>query len=408
MTLAILLNSALRMWLIGAAVWLVLRLLRARNPHVEVLAWRMTLLAGLLLPALLYWGLAPRFDTVDLPAIVSGAVAGPASAATRPAGTMPIGLLASIYLAVSLLLLARLLAGLIGTWRVSRTARPLETGDDVRVSAQVRSPATFGTTILLPSDARTWPAERLEPVLAHERAHVHSRDGYWSWLAQFHTAVFWFNPLAWWLQRRLEMLAETTSDDAVVAARHDPLAYAQLLLDFARHPNSRSVAMSVAESNISKRIERLLARTPPANALPRVVRWVAVVVLVPVVVLAASTTQADSPVPPAAAASATPAAASAPAARPPGVSVRMTSAADPDIFYPPLAKAEKVTGYAIVEVDLDALGQLVSARVLKVEPEDARYGFADAALEVARHSQFSNASQQVSSMRFKVKFALND
>ena len=106
MTLAILLNSALRMWLIGAAVWLVLRLLRARNPHVEVLAWRMTLLAGLLLPALLYWGLAPRFDTVELPAIVSGAVAGPASAPTRPAGTMPIGLLASIYLAVSLLLLA--------------------------------------------------------------------------------------------------------------------------------------------------------------------------------------------------------------------------------------------------------------------------------------------------------------
>ena len=107
-------------------------------------------------------------------------------------------------------------------WRVSRAAQPMTTPDDVRLSARVRSPATFGTTILLPVDAHAWPADRLDAVLAHERAHVRSRDGYWSWLAQLHAAVFWFNPLGWWLQRRLEALAETTSDDAVVAARHDP------------------------------------------------------------------------------------------------------------------------------------------------------------------------------------------
>jgi len=409
MTLAILLNSALRMLLIGVVVWLVLRLVRARNPYVEALAWRMTLLAGFVLPALLYWGLAPSFDTVELPAIVSGAVAGPGSASTATAGTMPGVLPASIYLVVSLLLLARLVAGLAGTWRVSRAAQPLETGDDVRISAQVRSPATFGTTILLPPDAKTWPAERLEPVLAHERAHVHSRDGYWSWLAQLHTAIFWFNPLAWWLQHRLELLAETTSDDAVVAARHDPIAYAELLLNFARHPNLRSVAMSVAESNVSKRIERLLARTPPAIALPRVVRWAALAMLVPAVVLAASTTQGETPVKPAATPASTPAESGHgawPQSRSDGV--RMRSVPDPDDFYPAAAKQQGVAGKVVVQVAVDAGGQPIDVRVLEVQPASPEYGFADAAIEVARRTKFVNPRQEVSYMTFMVKFALQN
>jgi len=409
MTLAMLANSALRMLLIGAAVWLVLRLARVRNPHVEALAWRMTLIAGLGLPALLYWGLAPSFDAAELPAIVSGAVAGPASVAADAASKTPHGLLTSIYLVVSLLLAARLVTGLVGTWRVSRAARPLETVDDVRISTQVLSPATFGTTILLPSDAQTWPAELLEPVLAHERAHVHSRDGYWSWLAQLHAAVFWFNPLAWWLQHRLEVLAETTSDDAVVAARHDPVAYAELLLNFARHPNSRSVAMSVAESNVAKRIERLLARTPPAIALPRVVRWAAVAALIPAVVLAASTTQAESPLK---AASAPTAAAEAnhhgwPANyRQDGV--RMRAVADPDDFYPAAAKQQGVAGKVIVEVAVDAGGQPIDVRVIDVQPASPEYGFGEAAMEVARRTSFVNPRQEVSYMRFMVKFALQN
>jgi bla regulator protein blaR1 len=408
MTLAILLNSALRMLLIGVVVWLVLRLVRARNPYVEALAWRMTLLAGFVLPALLYWGLAPSFDTVELPAIVSGAVARPGSAATAPAETMPTGLLASIYLVVSLLLLARLVAGLVGTWRVSRAAQPLETGDDVRISAQVRSPATFGTTILLPSDAQTWPAERLEPVLAHERAHVHSRDGYWSWLAQLHTAIFWFNPLAWWLQRRLEALAETTSDDAVVAARHDPIAYAELLLDFSRHPNSRSVAMSVAESNVSKRIERILARTPPAIALPRAIRWAAAALLVPAVVLAASTTQAESPLQPASAAAAVAPRHDGWPANAGHDGVKLRGGVDPDDYYPAAAKQQRVEGKVVVQVAVDAGGQVIDVRVVDVKPASPEYGFGEAAMEVARHAKFTNPRQDVSYMTFMVKFALQN
>lgn len=404
MMLETLVNSAVRLLLVGAAAWLVLRMVRGRNPHVEALVWRMLLLAGFALPVLLYSGLAPRFDALELSATASMLVAAGTgvadAAATPPAARIVPGLLLAIYLAVALLLLGRLAAGLVGMWRVSRVARPMATGDDVRISEQVHSPATFGATILLPAAAHEWPAERLDAVLAHERAHVRTRDGYWSWLAQFHAALFWFNPFAWWLQRQLERLAETTSDDAVVAARHDPLAYAALLLDFARQPNSRSVVMSVAESNVSERIERLLARTPPGAALPRAARWTAFGLLVPIVVFAASTARAVPPPPPA------PAAAAREVPKMAVGRVGITHPANPDNYYPVVAKAEGIQGEVVVEADLDALGQLVNVRVLRVEPADDRYGFADAALHVARNSKFMNEKQEPASIRFKVKFAM--
>ena len=405
MMLEILANTAVRILLLGAATWLTVRIIRVRNPHVEVLVWRMVLLAGLALPALLYLRLAPSFATsFELPMIAAAGAGGSyTSGAADRMSWLPAAVPSTIYLVVALLLLGRMIGGLVAMWRVSRAAESMTTPDDVRISARVRSPATFGTVILLPVDAREWSAGRLDTVLAHERAHVSSRDGLWSWLAQFHAAVFWFNPFAWWLQRRIEALAETTSDEAVVAARHDPVAYAALLLDFARNPNSRSVAMSVAESNVPERIERLLARIPPASALTRVARWCAFATLIPVVVLAASTTQAAPPTE-AAAATETPVQ-KAPVSLNP-VAVRINRASNPDSFYPAVAKNENVSGYAIVEADLDRLGQLVDARVLKVEPAEPRFGFADAALQVARTSTFSNSTQQVASLRFMVKFDL--
>lgn len=404
MMIEILASAAVRMLLVGTAAWFTLRIVRARNPHVEALVWRMVLLAGLALPTLLFLRLAPSFATsVELPAIVAaGARGADPSTATGPVSVLPPGVLATIYLGVALPLLGRFAAGFLGMSRVSRAARPMATPDDVRVSALIRSPATFGTIVLLPLEAHAWPADRLDAVLAHERAHVRSRDGYWSWLAQLHAAIFWFSPLAWWMRRRLETLAETTSDDAVVAARHDPVAYAALLLDFARLPNSRSVVMSVAESNVPERIERLLARIPPAAALPRAARWLAFLTLIPIAVFAASTTRAAPPAEPLAAL------ALPPANAPPRIGAKIFRTPSTQDFYPAVAQYENVSGSVVVQADVDALGQLVDARVLDVQPADPRFGFADAALQIARNSEYRNPQQQPSSVKFRVKFEPED
>jgi outer membrane biosynthesis protein TonB len=144
---------------------------------------------------------------------------------------------------------------------------------------------------------------------------------------------------------------------------------------------------------------------PPAAALSRVARGSAFVALIPAVVLAASTTQAAPPVESAASSTA-----SAPATTESNqfIGIRLKTVADPDNYYPAVAKSEKVTGYAIVEVDVDVLGQLVDARVLDVQPADPRFGFADAALQLARNNSYGNTTQQVGSMKFKVKFDLTE
>lgn len=419
MTLEILANAAVRMLVVGAAAWLMLRLVRVRNAHVELLVWRMWLLASLALPALLYWQIAPSFTTsFHLPVIAADGAGALQEAAPATSGWTQMHILLAIYLAGASLLLLRLLAGLAAMWVISRASARMATAGDVRISARIASPATFGTVILLPRDAREWPTGKLAAVLLHERSHVRGRDGYWSWLARFHAAAFWFNPFAWWLTRRLEALAEITSDDAVVSARHDPLAYAALLLEFARQPNSRSAVMSVAESNVPRRIERLLARTPPGAELPRITRWLALIALIPGIFLAASTTRAlaqssasaesaavtsaADDTPPSAPGSA----AQSPPSNPRAVGVRMKAAANPDAFYPDAAKQARVTGSVLLSVDVDPQGQVVDVKVLEPLPADDPFGFGPAAVEVARRSQYSNPFPVVSNMRFKVKFAL--
>ncbi len=155
--------------------------------------------------------------------------------------------------------------------------------------------------------------------------------------------------------------------------------------------------MSVAESNVPGRIERLLARTSPGVELSCVARWSAFAGLIPVLFLAASTTRAIAQ------ASPSPAATEAPNA---SGSVRISRSPDPDRFYPEAAKQAKATGMVTLEVSVDGQGRLLDVKVLEPQAANDPYGFGAAAVEVARGAEYSNSSGRTSSLKFKVKFAL--
>ena len=53
-------------------------------------------------------------------------------------------------------------------------------------------------------------------------------------VALLNRAVFWFHPLAWWLERELSGLAEDACDGAVLSRGHEPREYAECLLALAR------------------------------------------------------------------------------------------------------------------------------------------------------------------------------
>jgi len=172
-----------------------------------------------------------------------------------------------IYLAIAVVLLLRLVAGLVSALRLWMAAEPvpapilagLAPAGSVRSSMRLASPINFGSGIVLPPDYPHWSAEKLRAVLAHERAHVRQGDFYLQLLAGVYAALVWFSPLGWFLKHKLSELGEAMGDHAGLQEAASRSSYAQMLLEFAvlPRPNQTGVAMA-RPGKLASRIERLL------------------------------------------------------------------------------------------------------------------------------------------------------
>ena len=236
---------------------------------------------------------------------------------TPPTNALPISLLSiswtvlasAIYLAVALILLARFFVGLAYGRRLIRASQPIDdslvtrklaraTAPRLAESELISVPVTMGAfrpTILLPTDWRNWDAAKLDAVLAHELSHVARRDPLTQRLSLLHRAIFWFSPLAWFLDRRLADLAEQASDEAALSCGTDRKHYARILLDFfeALHASPGRVwwqGVSMAKAGqAEKRVERILTwKGSVAMHLKKSIAVAVVALAIPVVYLAAS------------------------------------------------------------------------------------------------------------------------
>jgi hypothetical protein len=143
---------------------------------------------------------------------------------------------------------------------------------DVRVSALIRSPASFASTILLPITYDTWDSATLKAVLIHEQTHVRNCDCYRLWLAALYRAIFWFNPLAHWLHWRLHVLSELTSDEAASTALGDRAAYAAILKSMSSPPELVQSMVAMAEASSLDRRLRWLSNEKHGH-LPLARHW---------------------------------------------------------------------------------------------------------------------------------------
>jgi beta-lactamase regulating signal transducer with metallopeptidase domain len=203
-----------------------------------------------------------------------------------------------LYLAVAGVFLIRLANGLATALLLYRRAKPI-TGDlmtalaasvDLRCSAEVSSPVTICSAIVLPTDYATWDSEKLRVVLAHERSHIRQRDFYLQLLAGVYAAAFWPSPLGWWLKRKLSDLAEAISDRAGLEEASDRTSYAQILLEFAAAPRPILTGVAMANSgSLSRRIERLLNDVSFRQAFAGTRRALVAVLVVPVALFAVTT-----------------------------------------------------------------------------------------------------------------------
>ena len=225
------------------------------------------------------------------------------------------------YVAVALGLLFRLAVGMLAAGRLERSAkRILDRSVRSRVAAYASAfgvswvpqvaesdlisvPVTLGAfrpAIVLPAGWRSWDDAKLDAVVAHEVSHVARRDGFTQRLALLHRAIFWFSPLAWWLNRTLADLAEQASDEAVLSSGADCADYARTLLGFfgALHSGPgrvrwQGVSMATA-GQAEQRVERILAwRGAVTMGIRKTVVVAVIAVAVPIVYVAAAVRPAN-------------------------------------------------------------------------------------------------------------------
>jgi uncharacterized protein (TIGR03435 family) len=297
---AFLLESAVRATLIAAIIALVLVAMRIKTASVLHAVWAGVVILMLLLPALVAWG--PKASLPVLPPERSPVIellpppspAGLAETAPRispvrqDGGYTSLDPIAAIYLLGLGLLLLRLA---IGTVRAKRLT-----------SASCVVPVTVGllhARIILPESSREWPKAQLDAVLAHEGEHIRRRDPLFQWIALLNRAIFWFHPLAWWLERRLSGLAEEACDAVVLARGYDPREYSEYLLDLARsvqRSGSRieAVGMAMPGIGLKHRIAQILSGVPmPRFSRPRMACTVAVCAAAAAILAAGTVTRAQ-------------------------------------------------------------------------------------------------------------------
>ena len=332
------LDVSVRALAAALAVALVLRLLRVRAAAVLHSAWSAVLLAMLLMPVLP--SVVPALP-VPVPAAAgvffdagsgteepSPAVVGHSTQARNGINPIPsplvhdsarlsdrlpasdTGARASrswlplvwliVYVAGVVLFVARLSYGwLVASAMVRRAMRrdPVLTDvwRDVYESSEVTVPMTVGAmrpVIILPVAWRAWDSETLAAVIAHEVAHVRRHDASIAFAAHLNRAMFWFHPLAWWLERKLAVTAEHVCDEAAARAIAAPGRYAEILVEMAdvvRRNRGRFSWQAVGVNGaglLDSRIDRLLRDDVFASASrgKKIAAWIGCVLAMATVI----------------------------------------------------------------------------------------------------------------------------
>ncbi len=291
--ISIALDVSLRAILAALCVASILAALRVRSATARHAAWTAVTAAMLFMPLLPKLALPislpaateaispPAAPLLDLPSTIPAAT--PASQPSRllaVTGPPPAPrslpwpwMILGFYLAGVVTLLARLAIGWWGANSLVRASDPVfvaSGGIPVHESAAVAAPLTTGIfrpRILLPQVWRDWPAENLRAVLAHEVAHQRRRDGLIALMTQVNRSLFWFHPLAWWLEREIMATAEQAADEAAIGTAVAPRAYAQILIEMADAVRRRgglraAQGLSMAGGVLERRIDSILSARP--------------------------------------------------------------------------------------------------------------------------------------------------
>jgi len=348
-------DPALRNLILAGVAGFMLLLFRVKSTAQQLFAWTLVLYAAVAMPMLslvlpqtavsipaLIWQAEPQHsaETPSIRVSVATSSVGDSQQVTssdssptainsqqlesapepvpdRPVPPIPWTTVAlMIYVLGTIVLLSRMLIGVVLCGRVIGRAEAiphprvmegmLSLARSYRLKVVPRAmetecvsvPLTLGVfrpTILLPADWGTWDDAKLGAVLAHEMSHVARRDALTQRVSLLHCAIFWFSPLAWWLDHKLSTLAEQASDEASLAGGVNRSDYAKTLLEFFEALQTspgrvwwQGVSMARA-GQAERRVEKILAwKGAVTMSLKRSFAVAIIVAAVPLVYFAAS------------------------------------------------------------------------------------------------------------------------
>jgi beta-lactamase regulating signal transducer with metallopeptidase domain len=191
-------------------------------------------------------------------------------------------------------------------WDVVLTSRRVEL-IDVKVPGRLQvaladgllEPGVIGwlhPVLLFPVDIeRHLTRPEIEAIIAHELCHVRRFDNMTAATHMVGEAIFWFNPLVWWLGTRLVDERERACDEYVLSTVDAPGSYAQGILNICeRYVESPLASISgVRSANLRHRIDAIRAnRVGEATGVWKKLILSAVIMCVVIVPLAAGAMQA--------------------------------------------------------------------------------------------------------------------
>lgn len=191
----------------------------------------------------------------------------------------------AVYVVVSIaglaaMLVAHLGLGVFHLWRLSRRATVIDTNNGwydlmpfesrgrvtLLQSDDLTAPYTWGfykPVIVLPVAAQYWSRQNKTNALLHEISHVDRYDWLCQIVARFVCSVYWFNPLAWMVYRKLILEAERAADDRVLLAGNRAHDYAEQLIELTRasgdsHVLPLAATTMAAKSLLTNRVHSIL------------------------------------------------------------------------------------------------------------------------------------------------------
>ena len=243
-------------------------LLKIRHPKTQLAYCHAVLITCILLPLVQPWQ-HPFFIFRDLAAPAPGAPG--IDWATVVEWVIAAGIVARLcWLGAGLRQIRGLRAGAIPLHPIPdsiRYARSLTRADAVvRISSHVGGPATLGyvdPVILLPQSFMSLNADAQLSIACHELLHVRRSDWIVSVVEEAVGALFWFNPVMWWLLSQTKLSREQLVDSEVVGLTAKRAPYVEALLSMAvtaKQSTSVPAAAFFAEGHLAQRVRALLTQ----------------------------------------------------------------------------------------------------------------------------------------------------